>query len=169
MHDLDELASRLAIQNRIAQYAHAVDRRDFELVRDCYHQDAYDDHGRYKGGLDGLIDYFHRLARKLDSTYHLMGTPYIVLEGDTARVETFALHRAQVTGDAPVLQGLRYADRFERREGDWRIAHRLVILDWEHAAGDAPRLPSPPEWLRGDLGERDPAYEMFREARPAAE
>lgn len=163
--NIDELASRLAIQNRIAQYAHAVDRRDFESARDCYHPDAYDDHGRYKGDVDGLIKYFYRLAEKLNSTYHMMGTPYIVLNGDAATVETFAIYRRDLKGDVPVLHGLRYADRFERRDGQWRIARRLVILDWEHVAGGEPPLPSAPEWLRGDIGENDPAYEMFRDAR----
>ncbi|WP_203338182.1 nuclear transport factor 2 family protein [Nocardioides limicola] len=168
MHDLDELASRLEIQNVIAKYAHAVDRRDFETVRSCYHPDAYDDHGRYKGDLDGLLAYFDRLADKLNSTFHLMGTPYIEVKGDTAWAETFAVYRRDLKGDVPVLQGLRYADRFERRTGQWRIAHRLVILDWEHAAGGEPPLPSAPEWLRGGLGENDPAYALFGEARAAS-
>lgn len=167
MPDLDELASRLEIQNVIANYAHAVDRRDFDTVRDCYHEDAYDDHGRYKGGLDGLIDYMHSLADKLNSTYHLMGVPYIVVKGDKAWAETFSIYRRDLKGDSPVLAGLRYADKFERRDGRWRIAHRLVILDWEHLAGDAPLLPSGPEWLRGGLREEDPAYEVFHEARTA--
>ncbi|MBE7324756.1 nuclear transport factor 2 family protein [Nocardioides sp. Y6] len=167
MTDLDELASRLEIQNVIARYAHAVDRRDFDTVRECYHEDAYDDHGRYKGGLDGLIDYMHALAAKLVSTYHLMGTPYIEVDGDTARVETFSIYRRELIGDAPVLSGLRYADTFERRDGRWRIAKRLVILDWEHLAGGDPRMPCGPEWLRGALGEQDPAYAMFQRPQSA--
>lgn len=163
MTDLDALASRLEIQNVVSGYAHAVDRRDFDAVRECYHPDAYDDHGRYKGGVDGLIDYMHALASKLVSTYHLMGTPYIELDGDVARVETFSIYRRELIGDDhPVLSGLRYADRFERRDGRWRIAERLVILDWEHLAGGPPPVPCGPEWLRGGLGAQDPAYEMFQ-------
>ena len=167
MPDLDELASRLEIQNVIAKYAHAVDRRDFETVRSCYHPDAYDDHGRYKGGVEGLMDYMERLAAVLNSTYHLMGTPYIVLKGDTAWVETFSIYRRDLKDDMPTLAGIRYADTFERRDGEWRIARRLVILDWEHVAGDLPAVQSGPEWLRGGLGDADPNFQMFAEARAA--
>ena len=27
--------------------------------------------------------------------------------------------------------GGRYVDRFERRSGDWKIAHRIVVHEWD--------------------------------------
>ncbi len=36
--------------------------------------------------------------------------------------------REDETGD-DVLGG-RYIDRFERRDGEWRIARRVLLLDW---------------------------------------
>ena len=30
--------------------------------------------------------------------------------------------------------GGRYLDRFERREGAWRIHHRAVVIDWSRVA-----------------------------------
>jgi SnoaL-like domain len=32
-------------------------------------------------------------------------------------------------GKVQLIAHSRYVDRFERRDGDWRIAHRVVVLD----------------------------------------
>ena len=39
----------------------------------------------------------------------------------------------QTTADQPDCQTFlcgRYVDRFERRDGEWRIARRTVVYDW---------------------------------------
>ena len=162
MNDIVDLYS---IQEILGRYSHAVDRQDFELARSCYHEDAHDDHGRYKGDLDGLIAFFQKLGGTLTSTYHMMGQPYTVLRDDKAWVVTCAFYRRQSAGAAEaVIQGLRYLDYLERREGRWGIARRTVVLDWEHAVHEAPQVPSGPEWSRGGYGEQDPATEFLREA-----
>ena len=52
---LDDLIDREQIRDVIYRYARGVDRRDYELVRSCYHPNATDDHGSYKGDVDGFI------------------------------------------------------------------------------------------------------------------
>jgi hypothetical protein len=56
---------------------------------------------------------------------------------------------------------VRYLDRFERRDGRWAIANRVVVLDWEHVF--APGRPSTPasSWQRGARGEADPSFSFF--------
>ena len=45
----DDLIAREQIRDVVYRYARGVDRRDFALVRGCYHPDATDDHGRFVG------------------------------------------------------------------------------------------------------------------------
>lgn len=166
---MNNVEDHLAIHELLGRYCHAVDRQDFDLARSCYHEDAYDDHGRYKGDLDGLIAFFNKLGGTLASTYHMMGLPYVVLRDDKAWVVSYAFYRRQSAGASEaVVQGLRYLDYLERRDGDWGIVRRTVVLDWEHAMTEAPGTPSSPEWARGAYGEEDPATQFLREASAAA-
>jgi hypothetical protein len=45
----DEVKSRLQIQEVIYTYCRGVDRGDVALIASAYHEDAYDDHGTFKG------------------------------------------------------------------------------------------------------------------------
>jgi SnoaL-like domain len=158
---VDELLARAEILDVLARYVHGCDRQDFGLVRATYHPDATDNHGRYNGGVDGLVDFFTVLGAKLQISTHTLGQSLFAFKGDdVARVETYCLYRRIGKGEPPgqaVLQGLRYFDRFERRDGRWAVADRTVILDWEQACPPAPALPSGPTWARGTHGAADPA------------
>lgn len=167
---LTTLADHLAITRVLTTYARSVDRGDRATARRTYHDDAYDNHGRYQGDVDGLFRFFDELGDTLLSTFHMLGTPHIELRGDTAWCETYAIYRRESTPERPdgaVMQGLRYLDRLEKRDGEWRIAHRQVVLDWEHQCGPDPVVPSGPNWLRGTKHGVDPATEFFAEADAA--
>jgi hypothetical protein len=131
---LQRLVDESAIQSTLARYARAIDRMDFELLRTCYHPDAIDDHGVYTGGVEGFITYLEASLPRSESTTHFLGLPQIELAGDVAWVETqcLAILRFAAADGKPErdrLAKVRYCDRFERREGEWRIAHRLVAYD----------------------------------------
>jgi len=53
--EISEIIARVEIADVLHTYAHGADRCDWALVRSCYRPDAYDDHGLYAGGLDGLM------------------------------------------------------------------------------------------------------------------
>jgi hypothetical protein len=134
INTLDDLISRQQIADVIYQYARGIDRLDFDLVRSCYHADAYDDHGSFKGSVEEFITAAQSFLPKWTITQHFMGNMLIELEGDKARAETYAVayHRredAEGNGKDDVM-GIRYVDRFERRLGEWKIAHRVVATDW---------------------------------------
>jgi len=130
----ERLADESAIRIVVYRYARAVDRMDEELLRSCYHPDAIDDHGPYKGSIDGFIDWVMPVLAGFESTTHFIGNHLIEIEGDTAWAESYclALHRTWSTDHEPasdILGNARYVDRFERRNGEWRIAHRVVVRD----------------------------------------
>src|SRR5690606_34766002 len=46
---IQEMLDRESIRNVVWRLCRAMDRADIELFRSCYHEDAWDDHGYYKG------------------------------------------------------------------------------------------------------------------------
>ncbi len=68
-------------------------------------------------------------------TTHFTGNSLIEVGGDAAWCEfyTLATHRLAADDTGPerdYVTSVRYIDRMECREGDWRIARRQCILDW---------------------------------------
>lgn len=139
---LRRLADRAEIQDCLNRYARGVDRGDWDLVRSTYHADAYDAHGDYKGGIDGLVRWLDERFAGVDNSMHFLGNCLIEFaDADHAFVETYfgsSRLRAPTESERASLQPNdmlcreawgRYADRFERRNGEWRVAHRIVVLE----------------------------------------
>jgi len=136
---LQRLLDKDQIRDAIARYARGVDRGDWDLVRSGYHPDAWDEHGEYKGGIDGFIAWLDQRFAGVDNSMHFLGQSLVEFAGpDLALVETYFVSRrmrpaaaAQAgPGDGIVREGWgRYVDRFERRDGQWRVAHRTVVLE----------------------------------------
>jgi hypothetical protein len=147
--DIASLVDRERIRDALSLYARGVDRRDWELVRSTYHADAYDDHGDYKGGVDGFIDWVSRRHATIDRSMHFLGNCLIEFFGpDRAFVETYfgvsqrmgpaaAESLKMLLGQGAVDPGAgveikmlgRYADLFERRSGEWKTARRVVVFE----------------------------------------
>ncbi|HAA67283.1 MAG TPA: nuclear transport factor 2 family protein [Acidimicrobiaceae bacterium] len=134
--DLETLLAKQEIGDVIYRYARGIDRLDFDLVRSCYHPDAVDDHGAFKGNVDEFIEMCREFLPRWTATMHFMGNVLIdEIDGTAARAETYAVayHRREATENSEGKDdvfGIRYVDRFEKREGRWRIAHRIVATEW---------------------------------------
>lgn len=137
-HELARLraaADRTEIAEVCTRYCRGIDRVQLDVVRDCYHPDATDDHGDYRGDVDGFIAYLPGALAQWAHTTHFVGNITIDLDGDRARVETYALafHRIGPRGSRPerdFVAAIRYVDDFARRDGWWKIAARVVVVDW---------------------------------------
>lgn len=111
---VETLLAKQEIADVIYRYARGIDRLDFELVRSCYHPDAYDDHGNLKGNVDEFIAGVEEFLPKYAVTQHFMGNVLIEVDGAKARAETYAVayHRkalADGSGKDDVF-GIRYVD-----------------------------------------------------------
>jgi SnoaL-like domain len=163
--NLATLLARAEITDVLTNYVRGADRNDWELVRSCYHPDATDDHGLYAGDVDGLMAFLAGVATTLSATSHQLGPPQIEVHGDAARAETYCLGWYERPGSDnsvwSVAQGLRYLDCFERREGRWAIASRLVVLDWERVFSPGRTSAPAPSWQRGARGDADPSSNFF--------
>lgn len=130
---LDEAAIRKVHQ----RYCRGVDRMDFDLIRSCYHPDAIDDHGEmFSGGVDDFIRFAQENLPNFVSTSHCICNQLVEVDGDTAFAEHYgiAFHRLPPGEDGVEkdwVSTIRYIDRFERRNGEWRIAYRRNVVDFD--------------------------------------
>lgn len=135
MDPVQKLVAESAIRACLAAYCRGVDRRDMDLVRSAFHDDAWDDHGNaYQGGPDGFVEFVRERMSAYLSTMHALHQSLFEFESDTsAQVETYclALHRfGEPSGRLMARNlGVRYIDRFENRHGSWRITRRTVVVD----------------------------------------
>jgi hypothetical protein len=147
-----ELADREAIRDCLFRYARGVDRLDADLLRTAYWPDAFDNHLMFKGNVEEFIAWGFPLMRAMDRNQHIIGNILIRLDGATAAVESYfyGIQRGKVAGVMrdTVASG-RYLDRFERRQGEWRIKERIVITDWFR------EYPDSADWSAGPFGMAD--------------
>jgi hypothetical protein len=132
---LAKLVDKQEIHDVLMRYCRGIDRCDEELLRSVYHPDATDNHGQFNGTAADFIPWALQALRRDERTTHFLCNELIEVQGDTAHCESylFAVHRRKTkngTATKDLIFGGRYVDRFERREGVWKIAHRQVILEW---------------------------------------
>ena len=131
-----ELRDRDEIARLIQSYAHGVDRRDWSLVRSCFSDDAEAQGSRSTGLIEPYLAELQPGVEFYPTTMHFMGNQLIELDGDTARVETYAVAyhwKDEVAGtEHPenLVVGVRYLDTLQRRNEGWRITRRQVAPDW---------------------------------------
>jgi hypothetical protein len=151
------------IRRCLLRYARGVDRLDLALVRSCYHPDATDSHGSFTGTVDEFLVWVERILRRYDLTMHFLGSPLVEFDDAThARVETYgmAFHRS-ATGppERNLVTGFRFVDRFEQRDGEWRIAQRIAVTEWSRVDQEDAWWPIPDGMLQGRRDRTDPVYE----------
>jgi len=138
--DLAALLDEQAIRRVLLRYCRGIDRLDIELVRDCYWPQATDRHGPFTGTRDEFLAWVVPLLRRHTMTMHHIGNMLIdfpadrAAEPDIAVAETYgvAYHSGPPERDPRwnYAAGFRYVDRFERRDGTWRIADRVTAIEW---------------------------------------
>lgn len=174
------LEDRFHIEQVMRRWARAVDRRDWTLVRTVFHPGAIDDHGMYKGDIDGLIDWLKARHRCITMSMHVLGNVLIEFTSENAALcESYVV--AYQRYDAPpgadqshilaalgenvdqadlpidVTMPARYVDVLEKRDGVWRITNRTTIFEGRYILkGD--NAPLDPAWTVGQRDGDDPLY-----------
>jgi ketosteroid isomerase-like protein len=162
---VQRLLDEAAIRRVHLDYCRGVDRRDWDLVRACYHPDAVDHHGPYSGDVDGFISWAIEYVETVVSTTHFVGNQLVDVDGNTAFHEAYceAHHRMRAADSTPAADyvvNLRYLDHMEARDGKWRISDRLVVHDsatW-FAVGDRTET----DFFAGAHAPEDASYHRSR-------
>jgi ketosteroid isomerase-like protein len=160
---LEELQARIAIEDCLKRFARAVDRQDWALARTLYHDDAFDDHGFFKGPPDAFLAHIAGLHAEQEHSMHFNTNVLIEFSAaDRAFVETYVLVLQRFKDGARKTASARYLDRFEKRHGEWRVAHRTLVFG--DLVTDADREPPrfPPEFAVQKHGMDDPLYKLER-------
>jgi hypothetical protein len=145
------------------KYMRAQDRLDLELQKSVYWPDATDARGFINGNGHDFCEFACDLLKDHLVNHHILGQALIEVEGDTAFGEVYfqAYHRVVEHGiERDFWMIGRYVDRYERRGGVWKIAHRSELNDscYVHPATDD-WLRSTPEALRGSHSMDDFSYQ----------
>lgn len=155
----------------VHKFARAIDRCDADLVGQIFHPDATDDHGGFKGTANDFVPWVMEVLSGMRRTQHIIGNILIAVDGDRAQGESYFIAHHVLPGDDGdrfMIAAGRYLDRFERRDGAWRISHRHAVYDWSTvaAASDIWDRAAMPGHAFGERGPADPSYAHF--GTPAA-
>jgi len=175
-----EMSARMEIAHVMNRWCRAVDRCDWETIRDVFHPDGHDDHGIYKGGVDGLIDWLSERHKTISRSMHLIGNMLIEFaDDDNALVETYSFAfqrystggaetRKAIAGGADLgdqefdmLMSGRYVDHFQKRDGRWRVLKRHVLFDNSQmlpVPANSPKLGS--DWFVSARDKSDPIWDL---------
>ena len=130
----DELADREAIRDTIIQYARSVDRLDMTIGSEIFWPGATDEHaGVFNGSVSEFYKMVEPVLREMRQTQHILSNMTIRINDSDARTETYvvAYHEMEQEGLPYLLiGGGRLLDTLTKREDEWRITKRKLVIDW---------------------------------------
>ncbi|WP_296678835.1 nuclear transport factor 2 family protein [Novosphingobium sp.] len=167
------LEDKDAIRDVLTVYAHAIDRRRWDLMPQLFHPDGTFAFGPVQGGWQQFVEQARGVIEPCVATHHQLGQVLITADGpDAAQAETYMTAMHIVPAGYPlttvfpdrgedysaIIAG-RYVDRLVRHDGGWRIMQRIGIYDWREfrTIGEA-SLSAVPDDARGAHHAGDPAW-----------
>jgi hypothetical protein len=120
------------LRDLLQRYSRAADERDIEMLRSLFHPDAVIDGARGVLAVEPWLDAM-RTGPAPKASMHMLGEPLIEVEGDEARLDTYAV--VYQVGDGSSDQpdrtlGIRYLDGAVRGEDGWQFRHRQASTVW---------------------------------------
>lgn len=136
----DQVADRIAIDDLLDAYAHAVDAKDWDLFRSLFAPGAILDYGSEGGPrceVDEAVKWLDRSLAPFTMSQHIVANRRVEIDGDEAHVFAYVFSPLGMPdGDGGlrlVLSGGSYEDRLTRAPEGWRFASRTVRSAWFHA------------------------------------
>lgn len=162
------LIAKDAIRDLVQTYCRAIDRKDFDLLETLYDTGAGDDHGcNPSGTAEEFFTVMRTSSGSATTLHHNITNHHIKVDGNHGEGEAYLIgyHIIEDDDGKPYgfLLGARYLDRYVRRDGIWKFAHRRVLADWvKHF--DAEQCEHAPEiagMVAGRSTSADPSYDFF--------
>ncbi|MDC0879918.1 nuclear transport factor 2 family protein [Hellea sp.] len=176
---MQNMSDREAIHDILCLYTHAIDRRRWDIMARLFHPDAVFLFGEVAGDWQGFVEQAKAIIDPMPSTHHQLGNTIYHFDGNTAITETYCTAVHIIPADYPdgfpmkptgkrylCTVGLRYIDRFEKRNNEWRIASRNGVFDWRNDEdfNDGGVLDGPSEML-GKHDDTDPSTPITKKWR----
>ena len=163
---LTALLDKQDIYELMCRYCRGVDRMDKDLTLSCFWPGAIDVHvgrnGVYHGSVEEFLEAEWESWKVFTGSQHHLCNHLCEVDGDQAIAETyqFSLYWA-APGDDPALNVLnsnRYLDRFEKRDGEWRIMRRELFRNFSFSIRPVAFPTSENGWPMQSRDRNDPAY-----------
>jgi hypothetical protein len=131
--ELAEMRDMAAIQDVLTRYSRALDWLDDEMLDGVFFDDAEIDYGFFQGTGAAFKPLLMQVERSVGRRWHFTSQLKIDLNGTSAEVESYnlSLGIAALEDNPPsdVMQFFgMYADRLEKRGGQWGIIRRKHLL-----------------------------------------
>ena len=191
---LESFLAKQEIYELACKYCRALDRLDEALLLSVFYEDAYCEYGFYNGDPKQFAGFAIKALENHAANHHMLGNVLVEVEGDEAFGEVYfhAYHKLKAepgieaepglkpedvndTGSKPtpgsgnhyddlVIAG-RYLDRYEKRDGVWKIAYRSERNDWSRLSPtNDGYFDSAPDGLRGSRRD-DAVYDTANRRR----
>lgn len=162
---LANLIAKDAIRDLVMTYCRAIDRKDFDLLETLYDAGAGDEHGCNPSGTAAeFFEIMRTSCGPAKTLHHNITNHHIRVDGDRGEGEAYLIGYHVIEEDDGrrfgFLLGARYLDRYVRRDGVWKFAHRKVLADWvKHFDAEEPAgTPEIDGMEEGRSSGEDPSY-----------
>lgn len=133
MQEMAHWLDRQAIVDLTIAYTWALDRRQFEDLRQVFLPDAIASLVGELRGVDAIIERVSAALMPLDDSQHIVSNHQVRLNGDRATCRCYMqaqhVRRGLEGGDNFIVAG-RYEDDVVRTAEGWRIARRVLVRTW---------------------------------------
>ena len=134
------LMDRKEIEDKCIAYAHAIDSRDYTLLRTLFTKDAeldFTPSGGMKGNIDEIVPFLEQNLGIFKSSQHMMTNIMVDFKDDGTAATRVMLHNPMTLSlpqnpeeDFTFYVGLWYNDTWVRTEKGWKIAKRVQEISY---------------------------------------
>ncbi|HJP67352.1 MAG TPA: nuclear transport factor 2 family protein, partial [Sphingomicrobium sp.] len=159
----EELYNKFKIQEQLHRWSRGADRNDTDVMNSVFHPDANINYKYRTGTVGEFIPWVFEFHLTLVATAHILFNLLIRLDGENAYSEVGVDCRIRYEGESGLTDFsslARYLDRWERRNGVWKIIDRVSVLD-SYGTLPVQQAPEIAHWADLTLGSRskdDPSY-----------
>ena len=119
------------------------------------------------GGIDAFLDGLRAARPFIRTMAHHITTANFAIAGDSAEGEIYTIAVHTLAGrerDTDLIVAGRYLDKYQKRDGAWKIAQRTIVTDWAQTRDPSSMDLSHPiteDTLKGTPDANDPSYQFF--------
>lgn len=130
---LETLLAKQEIYELACRYSRGLDRLDVELLLSVFHEDGWCEYGFINCSPGEFASFAIEALQGHEANQHMVGNVLIEVEDDQAFGEVYfqAYHKVKAeNGFEDIIIAGRYLDRYEKRNGQWKMAYRSERVDW---------------------------------------
>lgn len=156
-----DLAARQKISDLQVLYCRGIDRCDIDTLKAVFWPDGITRWGDPETNAWAWADITVSRLKGMARTQHSITNAIVELDGARGTGEVHCRAYLESPDGHSIMVGGRYLDRYERRDGVWKISYRAYVLDW-NANGPATGVWDGPLFgmlnVRGGRFPDDPFY-----------